>query len=271
MPVSDNEVRKRKLVVIFLGVILLALLLAAMPAQRAVWQVVMGLTPSPPATAVVQVPTATATATTVPTATSTPSPTPVPATATPTPVPATATATATPTPVPATATSTATPTPEPPTPTPTPTLDPSVVHPVPKGVLPVTDELDAPVITSPEEDLETTETEVTIEGTAPANARVVVYDSQFPLGMVVADDDGKWQYEPPEPWSEAEHVIVARTTDGDRLSQPSDPVRVVVVGERLPITGRGAVMGQSLHGWLVRIGVIALIAVAAVFVWRARD
>jgi hypothetical protein len=267
MPVSDNEVRKRKLVVIFLGVILLALLMAAMPAQRAVWQVVMGLTPTSEATAVVQVPTATATATTVPTATSTPSPTPVPATATPTPVPATSTAT--PTPVPAT--STATPTPEPPTPTPTPTLDPSVVHPVPKGALPVTDELDAPVITSPEEDLETTETEVTIEGTAPANARVVVYDSQFPLGMVVADDDGKWQYEPPEPWSEAEHVIVARTTDGDRLSQPSDPVRVVVVGERLPVTGRGAVMGQSLHGWLVRIGVIVLITVAAVFVWRARD
>ena len=137
--------------------------------------------------------------------------------------------------------------------------------------MPVTDELDAPVITSPEEDLETRETEVTIEGTAPANARVVVYDSQFPLGMVVADDEGKWQYEPPEPWSEAEHIFVARTTDGGRISQPSDPVRVVVVGERLPITGREALTGRNLHGSLVRIGVIVLITVAALFVWRARD
>ena len=84
MFVSDNEVRKRKLVVILLGGILLALLMAAMPAQSAVWQVVMGLTPTSAATAVVQVPTATATAT----ASTTPTPTVTPtATATPTDTP----------------------------------------------------------------------------------------------------------------------------------------------------------------------------------------
>jgi hypothetical protein len=148
------------------------------------------------------------------------------------------------------------------------------VHPAPKGVMPVTDELDAPAITSPEGDLETQETEVVIEGTAPADALVVVYDNQFPLGMIVADGEGEWQFEPPEPWSEAEHVIVARTTDGERISQPSDAVRVVVVGERLPITGReGAIKGLTL-GWsrfVVQLLVIGLVVIAGLYGAREKD
>jgi hypothetical protein len=137
-----------------------------------------------------------------------------------------------------------------------------------------TDELDAPAITSPEADLETSETEIVVGGTAPVNARVVVYDNQFPLGMVVADGEGEWQFEPPEPWSEAEHVIVARTTDGERISQPSNPVRVVVVGERLPITGGERTTRGLIPGWssfLVQLLVIGLLVIAGLVRLREKD
>jgi hypothetical protein len=271
MSVIDSEVRKKKLVVILVVVVLMAVLVAVVPAQKELWRVVRRLTPTATATPTAPAATPTVAAATavakVPTATPT-----VPA-ATPT-VPA-ATATATATPVPPTATATATPVPPTATPTatasPTPTLDPSIVHPVPKGAMPVTDELEVPAITTPEGDVETTEAELAIGGRAPANARVVVYDNQFPLGMVIADETGQWQFEPPEPWAEAEHVIVARTTDGERISQPSDPVRVVVAGERLPITGRQAIAGESLSVSLARAAILVLIAAAALFAWRERE
>jgi hypothetical protein len=147
---------------------------------------------------------------------------------------------------------------------------------VPKGVLPVTDKLGVPAITSPEGDLETSETEIVIGGMASAKARVVVYDNQFPLGMVVADGEGKWQFEPPEPWSEAEHVIVARTTDGERISQPSDPVRVVVVvaGEQLPVTGiKPAIRGLAPEWspFLVQLVVFGLVLIAGLIGLREKD
>ena len=121
--------------------------------------------------------------------------------------------------------------------------------------------------------LETKELDIAIGGTAPAGSSVVVYDNQFPLGMVIAEGEGQWQYKPPKPWSEAEHVIVARTTDGERISEPSDPVRVVVVGERLPVTGKLPLLDPA-SGWglfLGQLGVFALIAVAALLGLRRSD
>jgi hypothetical protein len=103
--------------------------------------------------------------------------------------------------------------------------------------VPVTDELDVPVIVVPEGDLEQADSFVGFEGTAPASAEVVVYDNDVPLHVVVADGRGWWQFDPPEPLTRGTHVVVARTTDGARVSRPSAPVRVVVVVESLPLTG----------------------------------
>jgi hypothetical protein len=139
--------------------------------------------------------------------------------------------------------------------------------------MPVTDELAVPAITSPEKGLEAKPAEVVLGGTAPASASVVIYDNQSPLGMVVADGAGRWQYKPSKPWSEAEHVVVARTTDGKRISEPSDPVRVVVVSERLPVTGK-LPFRDPASGWgllLRQLGVLALIALVAFLGLRKSD
>ena len=78
---------------------------------------------------------------------------------------------------------------------------------------------------------------MTIEGSAPAGAVVIVYDGDTPLGIVTADTEGNWQLEPEKPLAAGKHVLTARTTDGSRVSRPSAAVRVVVIGELLPVTG----------------------------------
>ena len=105
------------------------------------------------------------------------------------------------------------------------------------GTVPVSDDLTVPVITVPESDVETSDPAIRFEGTAPIDVNVIVYDNDVPLGVVEVDEAGQWQFEPPEPLAEAEHTIVARTTDGQRVSRPSVPVRIRVVVERLPVTG----------------------------------
>ncbi len=224
---EDTGRQKKKLVVV-LAALLLLIGLLMVPRYGPLWR--MMVTPTP-TTAVAQVPSATPTEV-PPTAT----PTEIPPTATPTEIPPTAT----PTEVPPTATPTEvppTPTPTEVPPTPTPVLDPAVVYPVPEGAMAESEDLDVPAITRPDKAAESKANEVQFAGTAPAGSRVVVYDNEQPVGMVVADDDGEWQFVPPELPKEAEHVVVARTTDGSRLSKPSEPVRVVVVGEILPVTG----------------------------------
>jgi hypothetical protein len=118
-----------------------------------------------------------------------------------------------------------------PAPSPTPTTAPATVE------MPVSDKLAVPAITNPAGDIETTDAQVRIEGTAPPNARVVIYDGNMPLDTVTADEDGRWQYESSLSPSEAEHVVTVRTTDGTSVSLPSGAVRVVVAGTILPITG----------------------------------
>jgi hypothetical protein len=128
----------------------------------------------------------------------------------------------------------------PPTPTFTPTADTSVVYPPPEGDLAESDDLVAPVITQPEEDLETIDVVVRFEGTAEPHARIIVYDGDVAIGMVWADAQGQWYLIPVEPLAEGEHIFVVRVTDGEQVSSASEPVRVTVYGERLPVTGQGS-------------------------------
>ena len=136
----------------------------------------------------------------------------------------------------------------------------SVVYPVPTGDLSEVDQLDVPEITAPQDDAAIQGTEVVVEGSTVANARVIVYDNDAPLGMVVVDGEGQWRLTPREPLSDGDHTIVARTTDGKRLSRPSDPVRVVVTKERLPVTG-GQVWGTV--GWVPILLILFLLCAGA--------
>ncbi len=251
----DVSLYKKK-VVVLTALVFIAALMGLLPVQKELRQVVLVTTPTAAVTMLtvtprlVSSPTAvaallTATATITP---FTPSPTPSPVTSAPTPTPGITVVPSTPTPAP-------TPTPVPPSPTPTPTRVPpsptptattTVEVPAPTSTVPAvpanpsqSEELAVPDIVTPRDGLETSEGKVVIEGTAPAGAVVVVYDGDRPLGVTRADEDGKWRLEPKEPLAEGRHVITARTTDGQLVSRPSAAVGVVVLGERLPVTGGG--------------------------------
>ena len=72
---------------------------------------------------------------------------------------------------------------------------------------------------------------------APASMVVVVYEGDAQLGTAMADDAGRWQLALPQPLSKGEHSLFARTTDGERVSDPSNIVRITVLDALLPITG----------------------------------
>jgi len=260
---SDEQLRRKKIVVVIVAAAILVLLLALTPAHREIWRVVKGLpadvqqtatqasalalaltaTPAntPPPTATALPPTATPTNTPPPTAT--PTNTPLP----------TATPTNTPPP-------TATPTNTPPQPEPTLDIGAAAVLPAPPGDLPESEELEMPRIIAPTGGEEVLDTDVRFEGEAASDANVVVYADGLPLGMVTADAEGRWALTPPQLLPEAQHTIVARTTDGERVSYASEPVQLAVVSERLPVTGgdRTPPSGRGLSSL-----VIAALACAA--------
>ena len=134
-------------------------------------------------------------------------------------------------------------------------------HTPPPPDLPESEALASPRITLPEGGQEVLEREVRVEGQAASAARVVVYADGAPLGTAQAGAGGEWAFVAPQPLAEGEHTIVARTTDGERVSLPSAPVRVVVLGDRLPDTGsRHASPAGRGFSWLV----VALLVGAAV-------
>lgn len=101
----------------------------------------------------------------------------------------------------------------------------------------VSSELDVPAIISPPGGTEVRANEIQFSGTAPANAQVIVYDNEQPVGVVIADENGDWSMVPPQVMDEQEHVVVARTVQENVVSEASEPVKVVIVGEILPVTG----------------------------------
>jgi len=143
---------------------------------------------------------------------------------------ATATPTTTPTMTPtAEATPTATPSPTP-SPNPTATFVPGVDKPT-SAALPV------PQITSPTTGTDLYGGDWAVEGTAPAGMTVLIYGGDGLLGQAVTDEEGRWTFSLSEPLPEGEYELVARTTDGEHVSEPSSGIMVTVIGERLPVTG----------------------------------
>ncbi len=200
---DEDEVRKKKTLVLVLAFLLIPLLLSLYavtgPEGGLIAEVTPTTFPSPGAVA-----------------TATPS-LPIP-TATTTPL-----AEATPTPV------------EPePTVTPTstalkPTLTPTIT-PIPP--------LSAPLITTPSDGSVLKDERPAIAGTAPPNVTVQVYDDGTLLGTTAAGAQGDWALVVDKPLESGEHTITAVAGDDTgRTSDPSPAVTFTVAIEHLPTTG----------------------------------
>ena len=277
---DEDEVRKKKTLVLVLAILLIPLLLGLYTAIGPEGGLIAGATPtalsSPSAVATVTPPvptstaTSTASATPVAKATATPvpseptvappatsvaiEPTPTPtvippvqistATATPS---ATATAEATATPLP-------TPTPEPPEPAVTPTAASVALEPTPTTTVAPTLPLAAPVITTPPGGSVLKDDRPTIAGTAPSNTTIQVYDDGSLVGTAAADAQGDWALIPDEPLAPGAHTVTAvASDDAGRTSVPSGVVTLTVAIEHLPVTG-----GSRFERWLDRLLSITL-------------
>jgi hypothetical protein len=248
---EEDEVRKKKTLVLVLAFMLIPVLLGLYAATGPEGGLIAGVTPtalpSPSAVVTATSPLPTPTATATPSATAT-----AEATATP-PVPA-ATATAMPTasatPVAeATATPVSTPTPVRPEPTVPPTATSVALEPTPTPTVVPTVPLAAPVITTPPDGSALKDDRPTIAGAAPPNATVQVYDDGSLVGTAAADTEGDWALVADEPLEPGEHTVTAvASDDAGRTSDPSAVVTFTVVIERLPVTG-----SSWFERWLERL------------------
>jgi hypothetical protein len=225
---DEDEVRKKKTLILVLAFLLIPLLLGLYAAVGPEGGLIAGgtptalLSPSAVATATVLVPAFTATAT--PTASATP----------------VAKATATPV---------STPTPVPPEPTATPVATLVALEPTAIPTVAPTATLAAPVVTTPPDGSVLKDDQPTIAGTAPPNTTVQVYDDGSLVGTATADAQGDWSLVPGEPLEPGERAVTAvASDDAGRMSAPSGAVTFTVVIEHLPVTG-----GSWSERWLDRL------------------
>jgi hypothetical protein len=265
---DEDEVRKKKTLILVLAFLLIPLLLGLYAAVGPEGGLIAGATPtallSPSAVATATVPVPAFTATATPTASATPvakatatpvsTPTPVPPEPTATPVATlialepTPTASATPV-AKATATPVSTPTPVPPEPTATPVATLVALEPTPTPTVALTATLAAPVVTTPPDGSVLKDDRPTIAGTAPPNTTVQVYDDGSLVGTATADAQGDWSLVPGEPLEPGERAVTAvASDDAGRASVPSGAVTLTVVIEHLPVTG-----GSWSERWLDRL------------------
>mgnify|MGYP001042412995 CR=1 FL=1 len=246
---EEDEVRKKKTLVLVVAFLLIPVLLGLYAVTGPEGGLIAGVTPttlpSPSAVVTVTPPLPTSTATATPSATAT-----AEATATP-PVPA-ATATATPSATAtaeATATPVSTPTPVPPEPTATPTAVSVALEPTPTPTVVPIAPLAAPVITTPPDGSVLKDDRPTIGGTAPPNTTVQVYDDGTLVGTTAADTQGDWALVADAPLGPGEHIVTAvASDDAGRTSAPSVAVTFTVAIERLPVTG-----SSGFEKWLDRL------------------
>jgi len=233
---DEDEVRKKKTLILVLALLLIPLLLGLYAATGPEGGLIAGVTPtslpSPGAvaTATPPVPTSTATATPLATAmieaTATPLSTPTPARPEPTAM------------VEATATLLSTPTPARPEPTATPAATLVALEPTITPTLVPIAPLATPVITTPPDDSVLKDNRPTIAGAAPPNTTVQVYDDRSLVGTAAADAQGDWALVADEPLEPGEHTLTAVASDDTgRTSAPSVAVTFTFVIERLPVTG----------------------------------
>ncbi|TEU17604.1 MAG: Ig-like domain repeat protein [Anaerolineales bacterium] len=237
---EEDEVRKKKTLILVLAFLLIPLLLGLYAAIGPEGGLIAGATPtalpSPAAVATATPPVPTPTTMATPAATATTKATATPA--------ATATAEATATPL-----STPTSVRLEPTATPTPVsvaLEPTSTP----TVVPIAS-LTAPVITTPPDGSVLKDDRPTIAGTAPPNTTVQVYDDDGSLvGTAAADAQGDWALVADEPLETGEHTVTAVASDDTgRSSAPSVAVIFTVAIERLPVTGESS----WFERWLDRL------------------
>jgi hypothetical protein len=252
---DEDEVRKKKTLILVLAFLLIPLLLglyAAMgPEGGLIAEVTptVFLSPGAVATATPLIPTLTATATPiagvtpVAKASATPVlPKPAPsATFTP-PIPtftASAVPTAGATPVAeVTATPVSSRTSVPPEPTAPPTAPSVAFEPTPTPAIVPTAPPAAPMITTPLDGSVLRDDRPTIAGTAPPNTTVQVYDDERLIGTAVADAQGDWALILDEPLEPGEHTLTATASDdAGRTSDSSAEVTFTVAIDHLPVTG----------------------------------
>jgi hypothetical protein len=225
---DEDEVRKKKTLILVLAFLLIPLLLGLYAAVGPEGGLIARGTPtallSPGAVATATVPVPAFTATATPTASATP----------------VAKATATPV---------STPTPVPPKPTATPVATSAALEPTPAPTVVPTATLAAPVVTTPPDGSVLKDDRPTIAGTAPPNTTVQVYDDGSLVGTATADAQGDWAWVPGEPLEPGEHAVTAVVSDdAGRTSAPSGAVTFTVVIEHLPVTG-----GSWSERWLDRL------------------
>ena len=265
---DEDEVRKKKTLILVLAFLLIPLLLGLYAAIGPEGGLIAGVTPtalpSPIAVATATPPIPTSTATATPTASATlvakvtatpvpPEPTVAPLATSvvlePTPTPAFTppipTLTATKRPLAsaapmaeATATPFSTPTSVRPEPTVAPTAVPVALEPTPTPTVVPIAPLATPVITTPPDGSVLKDNRPTIAGAAPPNTTVQVYDDGSLVGTVAADAQGDWALVADEPLEPGEHTVTAVTSDdAGRTSAHSGVVNFTVAIERLPVTG----------------------------------
>jgi hypothetical protein len=259
---DEDEVRKKKTLILVLAFLLIPLLLGLYAATGPEGGLIAGVTPtslpSPSAVATVtpSVPTPTTTATPSATATAEASVTrPIPA----------ATATAMPTAsvtlvAEATAIPLSTPTPVRPEPTATPTAVSIALEPTPTPTVVPIAPLSAPVITTPPDGSVLKDDRPTIAGAAPPNTTVEVYDDGTLVGTAAADAQGDWALVADEPLETGRHTVTAvASDDAGRTSAPSVAVTFTVVIDRLPVTGGS--WFERYNWWVVLFGLAFLLAI----------
>ena len=254
---DEEEVRKKKTLVLAVAFLLLPVLLGLYAATGPEGGLVAGATPtalsSPSAVATATLPVPTSAAKATPTASAMPV---AKATATPVPPEQTVTPPATSVALGITPTASATPvakataTPVPPEPTATHTAAPVALGPTPTPTVVPTVPLAAPVITTPPDGSVFKDDRPTIAGTAPPNTTVQLYDDETPVGTAAADDQGNWALVMDEPLEPGEHTVTAVASDeAGSKSSPSETVTLIVAIERLPTTGSSS----WLERWLDRL------------------
>jgi hypothetical protein len=251
---DEDEVRKKKTLILVLAFLLIPLLLGLYAAVGPEGGLIAGATPtallSPSAVATATVPVPAFTATATPTASATPvakatatpvsTPTPVPPEPSATPVATSAALEPSATPV---VTSVAL------EPTATPVVTSVALEPTATPTVALTATLAAPVVTTPPDGSVLKDDQPTIAGTAPLNTTVQVYDDGSLVGTATADAQGDWAWVPGEPLEPGEHAVTAVASDeSGRTSAPSGAVTLTVVIEHLPVTG-----GSWSERWLDRL------------------
>jgi hypothetical protein len=214
---EEDEVRKKKTLVLVVAFLLVLSLLGLYAAMGPEGELIAGMTPtalpSPSAVVTATLPVPTFTARATPTAS------------------ATLVAKATATPL-STLTSV------PPQPTATPTAVPVAIEPTTAPTVFPTAPLAAPVIATPPDGSVLKDDRPPISGTAPPNTTVQVYDDGDLVGTATADAQGDWTLVPDEPLKPGEHTVTAVTSDeAGGTSEPSEAVTFTVATERLPVAG----------------------------------